>query len=124
MIDNSEQAPDIHTVSINLPEISAPTFVFEEIPQQSQPIIEIKNEDLREDEKYRKMRNQNNEASRKCRMNRKRKLADMEEEYELLQEKNTFLKSRLEEMENEVKLWKKKLLSDISNNRVKKSFQF
>jgi len=126
MIENSQQEPTpaIHTVSINLPEHSAPSFFLEEIPQHSQPIIEVKNEDLREDEKYRKMRNQNNEASRKCRLNRKRKLADMEEEYELLQEKNTFLKSRLEEMENEVKVWKKKLLSDISNTSLKKSFMF
>jgi len=126
MIENSQQEPTpaIHTVSINLPEHSAPSFFLEEIPQHLQPIIEVKNEDLREDEKYRKMRNQNNEASRKCRLNRKRKLADMEEEYELLQEKNTFLKSRLEEMENEVKVWKKKLLSDISNTSIKKSFMF
>jgi len=126
MIENSQQEPTpaIHTVLINLPEHSAPSFFLEEIPQQSKPIIEVKNKDLREDEKYRKMRNQNNEASRKCRLNRKRKLADMEEEYELLQEKNTFLKSRLEEMENEVKVWKKKLLSDISNTSIKKSFMF
>merc|ERR1711936_286706 len=126
MIENSQQEPTpaIHTVSVNLPEHFAPSFFLEEIPQDSQPLIEVKKEDMGEDEKYRKMRYQNNEASRKCRLNRKRKLVDMEEEYELLQEKNTFLKSRLEEMENEVKVWKKKLLSDISNNVVKKSFQF
>merc|ERR1712073_278132 len=77
--------------------------------------VEVKTEDLGEDEKYRKMRIQNNEASRKCRLNRKRKQEDMEEECKLLEERNVFLKSRLEEMEHEVKVWKKKLLSDIAS---------
>merc|ERR1719233_322311 len=39
----------------------------------SQTNVKVKSEDLGEDEKYRKMRIQNNEASRKCRQNRKRK---------------------------------------------------
>jgi len=77
--------------------------------------VEVKTEDLGEDEKYRKMRIQNNEASRKCRLNRKRKHQDMEEESKLLEERNVFLKTRLEQMEQEVKVWKKKLLSDIKN---------
>jgi len=119
-----EVTPAIHTVPVNLPESSTATFFVEEIPTLSQfDKIEVKTEDLGEDEKYRKMRSQNNEASRKCRMNRKRKQQDMEEECELLQERNTFLKTRLEEMEQEVKLWKKKLLSDIKNTSTP-SFQF
>jgi len=77
--------------------------------------VEVKTEDLGEDEKYRKMRIQNNESSRKCRLNRKRKQQDMEEECKLLEERNVFLKSRLEEMEQEVRVWKKKLLSDIAS---------
>ena len=114
----------IHTVPVDLPESSTATFFVEEIPEISQLTkVDIKTEDLGEDEKYRKMRSQNNEASRKCRMNRKRKQQDAEEEFELLQERNTFLKSRLEEMEKEVKLWKKKLLSDIKNTSTL-SFQF
>jgi len=72
-------------------------------------------EDLREDEKYRKMRNQNNEASRKCRQKRKLKQQEMEEECEVLQQRNEFLKLRVQEMEREVKTWKKKLLTDIKN---------
>eukprot|EP00092_Neocalanus_flemingeri_P004828 GFUD01005196.1.p1 GENE.GFUD01005196.1~~GFUD01005196.1.p1 ORF type:complete len:323 (+),score=92.49 GFUD01005196.1:318-1286(+) len=128
IFDNSqpEQTPAIHSISLNLPESSATTsFFLEEISEASQPIkIEVKTEELGEDEKYRKMRSQNNEASRKCRLNRKRKLGDMEGEFELLQERNTFLKARLEEMEQEVKAWKKKLLSDISNTSTKTSFQF
>merc|ERR1719336_467850 len=72
-------------------------------------------EDLREDEKYRKMRNQNNEASRKCRQKRKLKQQEMEEECEVLQQRNEFLKLRVQEMEREVKTWKRKLLTDIKN---------
>jgi len=119
-----EVTTEMHTVPVNLPESSTTAFFVEEIPEISQLTkVEVKTEDLGEDEKYRKMRSQNNEASRKCRMNRKRKQQDMEEECELLQERNTFLKSRLEEIEQEVKLWKKKLLSDIKNTSTL-SFQF
>jgi len=119
-----EVTPAIHTVPVNLPESSIGTFFVEEIPEISQLTkVEVKTEDLGEDEKYRKMRSQNNEASKKCRMNRKRKQEEAEEECELLQERNTFLKSRLAEMEQEVKLWKKKLLSDIKNTKTL-SFRF
>jgi len=119
-----EVATEMHAVPVNLSETSTTPFFVEEIPEISQLTkVEVKTEDLGEDEKYRKMRSQNNEASRKCRMNRKRKQQDMEEECELLQERNTFLKSRLEEIEQEVKVWKKKLLSDIKNTSTL-SFQF
>jgi len=128
IFDNSqpELTPLIHTVTANLPESSkATSFFVEALPETSDTIkAEVKIEDLGEDEKYRKMRFQNNEASRKCRLNRKRKLVDMEEECEVMQERNSFLKARLEEMEQEVKAWKKKLLCDISNNSSRKSFQF
>jgi len=91
-----------------------------EQPQDSVPefVIEVKEEEkpaLRDEDKYRKMREQNNEASRKCRMNRKRKLADVEKEAEELEARNKFLRTQLEDMEAEVANWKKKLLSDISN---------
>jgi len=123
-LNNSQVVPTpvIQSIPLALPESSrTTTFLVEEIPLTSQPIkIEVKTEDLREDEKYRKMRSQNNEASKKCRMNRKRKQEDMEEECKLLEERNVFLKSRLDEMEQEVKAWKKKLLSDIANNSTNK----
>jgi len=48
----------------------------------------------------------------------------MEEECELLQQRNEFLKMRVEEMEKEVKAWKKKLLSDIKNNSSVKTWSF
>merc|ERR1712228_187457 len=92
-----------------------PTFFIEEV--SAEPIkVEVKAEEFGEDEKYRKMRLQNNESSRKCRLKRKKKEQDMEEECELLQQRNEFLKMRVEEMEKEVKAWKKKLLSDIKNS--------
>merc|ERR1712228_1008271 len=51
---------------------TSPTFFIEEI--SSEPIkVEGKTEELGEDEKYRKMRLQNNESSRKCRPKRKKK---------------------------------------------------
>merc|ERR1712123_219361 len=96
-----EETSDLHNVPVNIPESTTPFFMTE-IPEISQfTKVEIKTEELGEDEK--------------CRMNRKRKQQDMEEEVDLLQERNAFLKSRMEEMEQEVKLWKKKLLSDIKN---------
>merc|ERR1711874_265651 len=108
-----EEISALHTVALTLPEQS---FTIAEISEASAPVeVEVKTEDLGEDEKYRKMRIQNNEASRKCRLNRKRKHQDMEEECKHLEERNVFLKTRLEEMEQEVKVWKKKLLSDIKN---------
>merc|ERR1712173_204259 len=91
-------------------QLEATEFILQEIVLPVE--VKVKTEELGEDEKYRKMRIQNNEASRKCRLNRKRKQEDMEEECKLLEERNVFLRSRLEEMEQEVKAWKKKLLTD------------
>jgi len=107
--------------SLPLPEDSTTREII--VQELSLPVkIEVKTEDLGEDEKYRKMRIQNNESSRKCRLNRKRKQQDMEEECKLLEERNVFLKSRVEEMEKEVKAWKQKLLSDISSTSHSKYF--
>merc|ERR1712018_1115304 len=58
------------------------------------PVSEVKIELLSEDEKYRKMRVQNNEASKRCRANRKRKHLEMEEEVVSLQERNVELRGR------------------------------
>jgi len=109
------------TQSIPLSNDSETTeFILQEIVLPVE--VKVKTEELGEDEKYRKMRIQNNEASRKCRLNRKRKQEDMEEECKLLEERNVFLKSRLEEMEQEVKAWKKKLLTDIASTSNIKQF--
>merc|ERR1712061_733191 len=78
------------------------------------PVSEVKIELLSEDEKYRKMRVQNNEASKRCRANRKRKHLEMEEEVVSLQERNVELREKMVAMEAEVKMLKRRLLSDIS----------
>jgi len=112
ILENSKIDESPHTTQ-GLQTLDTTEILIEEL---TLPVnVEVKTEDLGEDEKYRKMRIQNNEASRKCRLNRKRKHQDMEEEYKLLEERNVFLKTRLEQMEQEVKVWKKKLLSDIKN---------
>jgi len=76
--------------------------------------LEVKTENLSEDEKYRRMRDQNNEASKRCRANRKRKHQDTDEELERLQERNVVLRAQMDQMEREVKELKSKFLSDIT----------
>ena len=76
--------------------------------------LEVKTEKLSDDEKYRKMRDQNNESSKKCRANRKRKHQEMDEELERLQDRNVVLRAQMDEMEREVRELKSKLLSDIT----------
>ena len=63
----------------------------------------IKMEELTEEEKYRRMREQNNRASQACRAKRKRKLAEEETELAILEQKNIQLQAVLKEMEKEVK---------------------
>merc|ERR1711902_310633 len=52
--------------------------------------------------KYRRMRDLNNEASRRCRENRKAKLGDAEAELEALRRKNITLKQTVQELETKV----------------------
>ena len=63
----------------------------------------VKMEELTEEEKYRRMREQNNKASQACRAKRKRKLAEEEQELTTLQEKNIHLQAVLKSMQEEVK---------------------
>merc|ERR1712226_872850 len=55
----------------------------------------IKMEEMTEEEKYRRMREQNNRASQACRAKRKRKLAEEETELAILQQKNIQLQTVL-----------------------------
>merc|ERR1711862_358445 len=98
---------EVERVSVIVP-------VQRQVPEESTPVVEIKIENLNEDEKYRKMRHQNNEASKRCRANRKRKSQELEEELTELERKNVILRAKIDSMEREVKLLKKKFLSDIS----------
>merc|ERR1712018_492082 len=67
----------------------------------------VKTEELTEEEKYRRMREQNNRASQACRAKRKRKLAEEEQELTLLHEKNIHLQAVFKSMQEEVALYKK-----------------
>merc|ERR1711862_582463 len=98
---------EIERVSVIVP-------VQRQVPKESTPVVEIKIENLNEDEKYRKMRDQNNEASKRCRANRKRKSQELEDELIELERRNVVLRAKTDSMEREVKLLKKKFLSDIS----------
>merc|ERR1711971_1054934 len=77
----------------------------------------IKMEELTEEEKYGRMREQNNRASQACRAKRKRKLVEEEEELAILQKKNIQLQAVLKEMEKEVASYKKRILEQVSGVR-------
>merc|ERR1719245_1751926 len=68
-----------------------------------------------------RMRDQNNEASKRCRANRKRKHQEADEELERLQQRNVVLRAQMDQMEREVKELKSKFLSDIT---ISKKFNF
>merc|ERR1711933_121701 len=74
----------------------------------------IKMEELTEEEKYRRMREQNNRASQACRAKRKRKLAEEEQELTTLQEKNIHLQAVFKSMQEEVALYKKRILEQVA----------
>jgi len=115
LIEHQEALVETYTVPVTSIHEPLETLSFDLNNFSDTPKMSKWQEDLKEDEKYRKMRNQNNEASRKCRQKRKLKQQEMEEECEVLQQRNEFLKLRVQEMEREVKIWKKKLLTDIKN---------
>merc|ERR1711923_470205 len=64
-----EQPAEVNRVSVIVP-VSSPStsFYINPIDQQE---VKVKLEPLSEDEKYRRMRNQNNDASKRCREKRK-----------------------------------------------------
>merc|ERR1712056_106537 len=77
----------------------------------------VKMEELTEEEKYRRMREQNNRAGQACRAKRKRKLAEEEQELTTLQEKNIHLQAVFKSMQEEVALYKKRILEQVSGVR-------
>jgi hypothetical protein len=68
-----------------------------------------------ESQRYRRMRDLNNEASKRCRQNRKVKFIAIELEKEQLENKNKELKFKVKKMEEIVSTLKKKFISDIAN---------
>jgi len=98
-------------------EATTPMFILEELkPEGISPKEEkkkIKTESLTEQEKYLRMREQNNRASKACRAKRKRKLAEEEEELRVLGERNTVLRAKVESMEREVEEYKRRLIQQV-----------
>lgn len=89
-------------------EATTPAFLaFEE--------VKVKTEALSEEEKYRRMREQNNRASQTCRAKRKRKHQDELEELNRLEERNVVLRAQLASMEVEVAGYKKRVLSQVAS---------
>merc|ERR1712203_90304 len=109
-----EQPAEATRVSVIVP-MSSPSTSFYINTLEDQEEVKVKLEPLGVDEKYRKMRSQNNEASKRCRENRKRKAKEMEDELAFLEKKNQKLKETFESMEREVKAMKRRLLSNISS---------
>merc|ERR1712241_1188349 len=109
-----EQPAESARVSVIVP-VSAPSTTFY-IKTEEQEEGKVELEPLGEDEKYRKMRRQNNDASKRCREKRKRKAKEMEEELAFLEGKNQNLRETFESMEREVKAMKRQLLSNITPN--------
>jgi len=67
-------------------------------------------------QKYRRMRDLNNEASRRCRESRKGKQSAAEIELEMLQTRNIHLKKKLIEMEQNMRILKRRILTDVKNS--------
>jgi len=113
----SEQAEEVKRVSVIVP-VSSPSTAFyinALTEEEEEEEVKVKVENLTEDEKYRRMRVQNNDASKRCREKRKRKHQEMEEELKFLEDKNQKLKDKVELMEREVRAMKRRLLDDISS---------
>merc|ERR1712066_339833 len=99
------------------------SFLIEEVKEEMGAATKankrsrVKMEELTEEEKYRRMREQNNKASQACRAKRKRKLAEEEHELTTLQEKNIHLQAVFKSMQEEVALYKKRILEQVSGVR-------
>merc|ERR1719429_144503 len=111
---------DNQIADFNLPneaEEATTSFLIEEVKEEATKANKrsrVKMEELTEEEKYRRMREQNNRASQACRAKRKRKLAEEEQELTTLQEKNIHLQAVFKSMQEEVALYKKRILEQVA----------
>merc|ERR1712054_603562 len=104
----------------NEAEEATTSFLIEEVKEEATKANKrsrVKIEELTEEEKYRRMREQNNRASQACRAKRKRKLAEEEQELTTLQEKNIHLQAVFKSMQEEVALYKKRILEQVAGVR-------
>merc|ERR1719288_419642 len=104
----------------NEAEEATTSFLIEEVKEEATKANKrsrVKMEELTEEEKYRRMREHNNRASQACRAKRKRKLAEEEQELTTLQEKNIHLQAVFKSMQEEVALYKKRILEQVAGVR-------
>merc|ERR1712209_68517 len=104
----------------NEAEEATTSFLIDEVKEEATKTNKrgrVKMEELTEEEKYRRMREQNNRASQACRAERKRKLAEEEQELTTLQEKNIHLQAVFKSMQEEVALYKKRILEQVAGVR-------
>merc|ERR1712014_247423 len=104
----------------NEAEEATTSFLIEEVKEEATKANKrsrVKMEELTEEEKYRRMREQNNRASQACRAKRKRKLAEEEQELTTLQEKNIHPQAVFKSMQEEVALYKKRILAQVAGVR-------
>merc|ERR1712061_266489 len=70
------------------------------------------------DLRYRRMRELNNAASKRCRINRKRKFNDMEEEQTLLAARNMELRNKVADLESQVSKFKTAIFDMIKKRKT------
>merc|ERR1711899_449944 len=70
------------------------------------------------DYRYKRMRELNNAASKRCRINRKRKFQDMEEEQTLEAARNIELKNKVAELEDQVSKFKTAIFDMIKKRKT------
>merc|ERR1712213_117992 len=99
----------------NEAEEATTSFLIEEVKEEATKAN--KRSRVKVEEKYRRMRKQNNRASQACRAKRKRKLAEEEQELTTLQEKNIHLQAVFKSMQEEVALYKKRILEQVAGVR-------
>merc|ERR1712228_488565 len=93
---------------------TAKEYVEIPLPESSSGMSSDELEEL----KYRRMRDLNNAASKRCRNSRKRKFQDKEEEITLLAARNIEMKGIVEELESEIKKFKSALDSMIKKSKI------
>lgn len=93
---------------------TAPEFAQVEDYESSSSMSSDELQDVR----YRRMRDLNNAASKRCRNNRKRKFEDKEEQVKLIADKNMELKKTVEDLESQVKKFKSALCDLIMKNKT------
>merc|ERR1712228_141205 len=70
------------------------------------------------DFRYKRMRELNNAASKRCRINRKRKFEDMEEEQTFQAARNIELKNKVAELESQVSKFKTAIFDMIKRRKI------